>query len=141
MRAIAFPLLSAIALAGCAATPEEMARSDAADARQMARIEKKLAGYVPGEPQSCVNQSLLRSSDQYGQTILYQQGTSTYYRNDASPGCRLGQDDILVTQTPTGQLCRGDIVRTVDRTAGFMTGSCSLGEFVPYRRASRSGGN
>lgn len=141
MRAIALSLWSAIALTGCTATPKEMARSDAADARQLARLEKRLAGYVPGEPQSCVNQSQLRGSDQFGQTILYQQGTRTFYRNDTSPGCRLGQDDILVTQTPTGQLCRGDIVTTIDRTSRFMTGSCSLGEFVPYRRASHTGAN
>lgn len=138
MRAIAFPLLTVIALAGCAATPQEIARSDAADARQAEQLDKKLAGYVPGKPQSCVNQSQLRGSNQYGQTILYQQGTRTYYRNDTSPGCRIGRDDILVTRTPTGQLCRGDIVTLLDRNTRMANGACALGDFVPYLRRSQS---
>ena len=44
------------------------------------------------------------------------------------------RDDILVTRSFTGQLCRGDIVRTVDRFNGFPSGACTFGEFIPYSR-------
>lgn len=138
MSRIAVVIGCAALLAGCAATPEEIARSDASTARELARLEKRLAGLVPGEPQSCVPYSQLRGSNSYGQTILYQQGTRSFYRNDTSPGCRIGRDDILVTQTPIGQLCRGDIVTLVDRNTRLPNGACALGEFVPYRAPSQS---
>ncbi len=139
MHRIAFSLLAAVALASCTATPQEIARTDAAEAEQAGKLEKRLAGLVPGKPQSCVPYSQIRGSNSYGQTILYQHGTRQFYRNDTSPGCRIGFNDIMVTQTPISQLCRGDIVTLVDRNTGFPTGSCALGDFVPYRRPSRSG--
>ena len=50
-------------------------------------------------------------------------------------GCRdVGRGNILVTRTPTTQLCRGDIATTVDSTSRIQTGACSFGDFIPYRR-------
>jgi hypothetical protein len=46
----------------------------------------------------------------------------------------VGNGDALVTRQFGSQMCRGDIARSADLVAGFQTGSCALGEFIPYRR-------
>ena len=123
-------------LAGCSASAEQAASEAAADARDQARLERKLARYVPGEPQSCIR-PFRATSSVYGNTILYDDG-ATLYRTEASGGCfGLKRDDIIVTRSISSQLCRGDLVRTVDRTSGFPSGACAFGDFTPYKRARR----
>lgn len=138
MRIIAITLFAALA-GSCAATPAEIARGEQQDARQQARLAEALDGYeIAGPPTSCVSQTALRGSRSFGNTILYDRGTRrTIYRNDTQPGCRISNNDILVTRSPTGNLCSGDIIRTIDRTAQFVTGGCAFGEFVPYERVAR----
>ncbi|WP_448503227.1 hypothetical protein [Sphingomonas sp.] len=126
-----------IALAACAASPAEVQRMADRDDRQRAELDKRLAGFTPGRPVTCIPTVRMRSTRLYGGTILYEASSNLIYRNDTNAICGNGFDDILVTQTPTPQLCAGDIVRTVDRTARVETGGCGLGEFVPYRRGAR----
>ena len=45
---------------------------------------------------------------------------------------RLREDDVLVTRTFGGQICRPEIVNLVDRASRGLRGFVSLGEFVPY---------
>ncbi len=131
------PLGIAILAAGCAATPQDIARADAERARDQARLEKRLAGWVPGTPTTCV---LARNANVeiYGDTLVYDD-RNRLYRTQTTGGCfGLKRDDIIVTRSfDGGQLCRGDIVRTVDRSAGFPSGACSFGDFVPYTRDRR----
>lgn len=127
------PVLAAAALTGCAATPQEVARADAADARVAAKLTDRLAGYTPGEPTSCARTINLQS-DVYGDTIVYRDGR-TLLVNRTNGGCfGLRRDDIIVTRSFGTQTCRGDLVRTVDRTNGFPSGACAFGDFVPYRK-------
>ena len=70
----------------------------------------------------------------YGPTLLYRVSNSLIYRTDTTGGCADLDRNILITRTPTGQTCRGDIATTIDTASRFMTGSCSFGEFVPYRK-------
>lgn len=121
-------------LAGCAATPREQAAMAERNERAAARLDQRLAGYTPGKPVSCLPISTSRRSDYFGDTIIYEVSGNLIYRTDTSGGCALDRDDILVTSTPIGSLCRGDIARTVDRATRFPSGSCALGEFVPYRK-------
>jgi hypothetical protein len=135
MRAVVTVALLA-ALAGCTASAEQSARQAAADARNQARLEQRLARYTPGTPQSCIN-PIRANSTVYGNTILYNDG-ATLYRTETSGGCfGLKRDDIIVTRSIGSQLCRGDLVRTVDRTSGFPSGACAFGEFTPYKRIRR----
>lgn len=128
------PLMVLALTAGCAMTPEQTAREAASDARDQARLEQRLAGYVPGEPRSCIP---LQRNDQmtiYGDTLVFRDGR-TLYRTTTNGGCfGLKRDDIVVTRNFGSQRCRGDIVRTVDRTSAFPTGACTYGEFVPYTK-------
>ncbi len=50
----------------------------------------------------------------------------------------IDSDDILVIRPSGSQLCRLDMVHTVDRMSHMPTGFINLGEFVPYRRVPKS---
>lgn len=129
-------LLPLLLVAGCAATPEQHARLAARQQSDEQRIDAKLAGLVPGKPTTCIPDFPTRNSTAIGRTILYQVSGRLYYRNDTGGGCEgMEHGDILITVSHTGQLCRGDIGRTVNPGGRFPTGSCSLGEFVPYTAA------
>lgn len=131
----ALPL--AIALAGCAATPAQIAQEERETAQTQARLDKRLAGYEPGKPMDCIR-PYNANIDIYGDTIVYRDSGRRLYKTVTSGGCfGLKRDDIVVTKSWNGQLCRGDLVRTVDRTNGFPSGACSFGEFVPYTKAPR----
>ncbi len=127
----------ALLLAGCATSPREAERAATAEAATQQALATELAGLVPGEPTSCLPEPgrTQLSSKGYGATIVYSASRTLKYRNDTTGGCeRLSRGDTLITRTPIGRVCRGDIATTVDRASGFQTGSCALGDFVPYRR-------
>ena len=62
-------------------------------------------------------------------------GRNLIYRNDTIGSCRgVGRGEALIIRQTSSQMCAGDIARTADLVAGFETGSCALGPFIPYRR-------
>jgi hypothetical protein len=129
-----FALPCLFLLAGCTMSAQESAREQAADARDAARLEKALVGREAGKPESCINPMNATNLSIYGETLVYKDGR-TFWVNKPLGGCfGLKRDDIVVTRSYGSQLCRGDIVRTIDRTGGFPTGACSFGDFVPYRK-------
>lgn len=128
----------AATLLGCTTTPQEAEQAAAAEARVQAELARELAGLTPEAPQGCfplAGRPQTRS-EIFGPTILYTASRDLKIRNDTTGGCERARrgNDTLVTVSPIGRLCRGDIVRTVDRVNGFQTGSCALGDFVVYRR-------
>jgi len=133
MRAAAL-LLITIAASACASS----AVSEPRTAKAETRLATALAGKVAGAPVKCLpsyrtNDMTIIDDD----TILFREGRNLVYRNDPPGGCSpMGNAGYtLVTRTITGQMCRGDIVRVVDLTSKITAGSCSLGEFIPYRAA------
>lgn len=128
------PLLAATCLfsamlAGCAPDNRPMS------AESKAGFDKALAGLVPGKPTSCMPPLIsTNSSKVYGKVLIYKLSGGDVYRNDTSGGCEGSGDDILVIREPEGRQCSGDIVRTVDRTTQFTTGSCALGQFTRYSK-------
>ena len=134
---ILLPLLL-IPVAACTASPREVDRQARVEAGDQAALARELVGLTPGRPQSCVSQTQLRDMKSFGDTLVYRGPGRVRYVNRTSGGCDLGHDDaILVTSTPSTQLCRGDIARTVSRTSHFPVGSCSFGDFVPYSPPER----
>lgn len=125
-------LTLAAALAGCSTDIPPAPRSDQA----ALKLQQTLAGRVAGAPVNCLQQtpssSMIRIDDN---TVLFERG-STIYRNDLPGGCYgLGSDNYaLVTRSPSGGLCSGDIATLVDPRTGVTAGSCTLGDFVPYSR-------
>lgn len=131
-------LLLCLAAAGCAPAVANTARDQDRAAAQATKLDKALAGLTPGKAESClsaIDRRIARTTT-YGSTVLFRVSNSRIFRNDMNGDCAVGSyDPIFVTQTPTGSLCRGDIVQVLDRGSRFPVGSCSYGEFVPYNRA------
>lgn len=128
---------AALALSSCAATPAQIAAEQAEAQRDDAALAKRLAGYSPGEVRDCIR-PYNASVDIYGDTLVYRDSGSRLYKTTTTGGCfGLRRDDIIVTRSFNGQLCRGDLVRTVDRSNGFPSGACSFGDFQVYNRERR----
>ena len=131
MRALAIALAATALVAGGAAlqakpklTPEQ-------------RLEKLLEGRTAGKPVSCISQADARDMEIFdGVALVYRSG-STLYVNRPRNAEALDSDDILVVRGSGSQLCRLDLINTVDRMGHFTTGFVSLGEFVPYRRVKK----
>jgi len=100
-----------------------------------AELARILNGATPGKPQTCLpafDRSEGKNVPQIG--IVYGWGR-TLYLNRFQDGCHLDRDDVVVTSTPTGELCRGDIAHIVGSTSHIEHDSCVFGDFVPYTKA------
>lgn len=136
MKTFATIAIAGLALGGVAAA----AVSQDPVTRARARAAQVLEGRTAQPPVHCVNQRLIhgnRSLDDGG--ILFgEDHAATVYVNRPTAGCpSLDAGRFLITRTPTGSLCAGDIVTVREQGAGPDVGSCALGEFTPYRRARR----
>jgi Family of unknown function (DUF6491) len=135
-KGMVFAITASIALAGCAYGDADTAPAPIRD-KEAKTLAKELKGKVAGEPRNCINSrgvDAIRISDDM---LLYRESGRLVYQNKLRgpcPGLTRG-DDIMVTESFSGQLCRGDLIRLVDRTSGIQGPVCSLGEFVPYRKA------
>ncbi len=98
------------------------------------KLEKALAGKVAGKPQTCLSVINARDSQTFDNgTILYKAGRNLSYRNDLNGCSQLSWNAYPVFDIRGSQICRGDIVRIVDRGGAGVMGACSVGDFVPYR--------
>lgn len=105
-------------------------------AREAAELAKALEGKVPGEPVSCIpsyNSSALRVIGD--NTVIYRVNKDLVYKANLEGGCNgLSMGDALVlNRTISSQYCRGDMAKSVHLPTGMLSGSCALGDFVPYR--------
>jgi hypothetical protein len=124
--------LATVALLAIAAAPRD---TRAEDAKTQAALAKELAGLTAGPAQACISTFETRDSSvtSFGDTLVYRTAGRTRYVSHTSGCSGVGGDNILITRSPSTQLCSGDIATTVDRTSRIQSGSCSLGEFTPYR--------
>ena len=124
-----------LALLAAAAAPA-LARDRDADSQ--AALQKQLAGLVPGKSTSCISQMPSNQSQTFNGAILYKVGGTTYV-NRFDGSCQLRPDfDILVTSTPSTQLCRGDTAQIIDQAARFPRGFCIYGDFETYTRPKKA---
>ena len=126
MRAL---LLTLPLLATACATTQDAPRRDSA------ALDRALAGRVAGTPVDCLSVIDTRDSQTVDGTILYQPNSRVLYRQDLNHCPSLTWTAIPVFDIRGSQLCRGDIVRIVDRDGTGQRGACTLGPFVPYRKA------
>ena len=129
MKALALILAgAAIALTGAAASAETRAE------KAEAELAKMLEGRSPGEPVKCITAfhgNNIRVIDHVG--IVYEAGDTIYVARATHPH-HLDHWDVPVIERFGGQLCSNDIMRTVDRSSGHITGPLFLEDFVPYKR-------
>lgn len=132
MRCLSILLLGAVA-ASCTTAPPAP-RSAQAEAK----LDKLLAGRVAGPSVDCLGHMDARDMIVIDDdTVLFKDG-ATYYRQDFNGGscANLGGGGYTMVSNRYGSgVCRGDIARIVDIRNGITVGSCSYGEFVPYRKA------
>lgn len=117
-------LLATALLAGCAAPPPGIEQ-------QGPPVE--VAGRAAGAPTACVplrQGESLRVSESNNHTLIYGSGR-TIFANYLGQ-CRIDPNDLLVSLPSSGSYCRGDVVKTVDRSSGIPGPTCILGNFVPY---------
>lgn len=125
---------SALVLVGLCATAGA-ATEQRTDRYQQAKLERALKGLHPGKPQRCVSRDRVTELRGFDGEILYVAGRDKLWRNKTSGNCGgLARGDIIVTKTFGREYCEGDLVQTRAPTGRFITGSCSLGEFVPYTK-------
>lgn len=128
--------LSALAATGCMAGSEEppplspQARAD---------IDAALAGRTAGPPEQCVRQQELRGNRPIGENaILFEGRGDVVYLNRPSGTCDgLRPWSALRFRTVNTTLCAGELAVVFDPRTGMEYGGCSLGRFIPYRRADR----
>jgi hypothetical protein len=108
--------------------------------RGEAKLAKLLAGRVAGKPVDCVSLRNLRSSEIIKDTAIVYGSGRTLYVNRLGEGkaWSIDDDDILLTDTHSSQLCSIDTVRLIDRTSHTPSGFVFLGEFVPYTRVAKA---
>jgi len=121
-----------LALAGAAAL--SAANAEKRVQENEARLARMLEGRTAGEPQSCI--PILRPKQFEvieGVALIYDSGDILYVARPTDPET-LRRDDVLIVDRHTSQLCNSDVVRTVDRNNGFVTGVVFLKQFVPYKK-------
>ncbi len=129
---VLIPLLLAM---GCAATPREQAAIADQKVADDLKLAGLLKGYTPGPAVNCLpQQSGQYSTTGVGDTLLYSNGGRVIYRNDTTGCSGVARGDVLLTQTNQSRLCRGQIATTFDAISRNQTGSCSFGDFTPYRK-------
>lgn len=134
---ILFPTLAlaALALTGCAMTPAETARAQAAAKADRDALGQQLAGLHATGTSDCMSNFNSSSLKAYGSTLVYRVSNSLIYVNETTGGCEaIARGDYLVTRSNSGRVCRGDIGRTFMPTSNIPTGSCALGSFTTYRK-------
>ena len=146
MKRTATSLALASGAAACLAfSAAPAAADDHADEEtiEMTEGEKKLAemleGRVAGEPQSCIRTRLnnrLRVIDETA--YVYGSGKTIYVQRTRHPE-RIDRDDILVQRRfNASQICKLDIVNTVERSIGIFTGAVFFDDFIPYTRVENA---
>ncbi len=106
-----------------------------------ARLAKMLDGRVPGEPVSCISTMGRDRLQVIDETAVVYDGGKTIYVARPSDRNQLESNDVLVIERTSGtQLCTMDVIRTIDRTSGFMTGAVFLDNScpTPSRRVNRA---
>ena len=95
-----------------------------------------IEGRTAGQPVDCVNLRDLGSNRSIGEALILfrSHAGGTVYVNRPPAGCPDLRHRTLVTQTPSGRLCRGDIATVIDPVSRTYHGSCGLGDFTPYTR-------
>lgn len=123
--------MTPLLLAACAGSYEPTPLTD----KQAARLDKALEGKVAGEKVSCINREPQSNLTVISNNVLiYKVNRRLVYKNELIGSCSgLTRGDTMIVRSFGSQLCRGDFTTTADLTVGITTGSCALGDFIPYR--------
>lgn len=99
-----------------------------------AKLDKLLAGRVPGETKHCL--AVEKTNHPIGiddSTILFRDGPRLWQSNlSGSFQCgQIDQQATIFTESSNNRLCAGD---KLVFQSGSLSGACYLGEFTPYQK-------
>lgn len=103
-------------------------------AEQLAKLTQDR---TPGAPVNCISERNIDNTRIINKTaIVYKMTDGTIYVNTPTSGTNsLLDGSVMVTNTPTQQLCSIDVVQLHSPGVTWMwTGSVALGEFTPYSK-------
>ena len=121
-----------LSFAGAAAHTADKVDKDTQESE--AKLAHKLEGRTAGEPVSCIPLQRLNELEViYGVALVYETGDIIYVSRPSHPE-ELRRDDIVIIDRHTSQLCNSDVIQTVNRDVGYITGVVFLGKFVPYKK-------
>lgn len=125
-----FAVLPALAvLSSCAAPPLQAISPDEQ------QLSAELAGRVAGRPQNCLPGFRTDDMKAVGENTMVIRDGSTIFLSRTNGSCRSsGARALVIKRVSSSNLCQGDIAQVVDLQSGAFHGSCSFGEFTPYRR-------
>ena len=127
LTALACAAAGAMALSG----PAAVAKPKLSGEEQLAKL---LEGREAGEPKSCINLFDSHNLKVIHRTALvYQRGDTVWVNRPANPQS-LDYYDVLVMKRTSSELCKQDIVTTMDQSTHMFTGSVFLGDFVPHKK-------
>lgn len=120
--------LAALALAAVPAMSADRPKDEVA-------LERAIAGRVAGTPVDCITRPRTADFQVAGRYLIFRVDSRTTYVNQVSAGCEGGAPrQALVFRSISSRLCAGEIALSVDPLGGATGGSCTLGQFVPYKR-------
>lgn len=105
------------------------------------RLAKLLEGRVAGEPTRCIRTlPNVRMQTIDGVAYVYGSGNTIYVQRTRDPD-QINDNDALVTNRFNGtELCRLDVMTTINRFNGIFTGAVFFEDFVPYTRVKPEAG-
>lgn len=105
------------------------------------RLTKLLEGRVAGEPQRCISSHINDRMTVIDETAyVYGRGNTIYVQRTRDPD-RIDRRDTLVSRRfSASQLCKLDVMTTIDAFNGFFTGVVFFEDFVPYTRVDEADG-
>ena len=143
------PLAALAAGAALAAPAFAEGQGDAPDAeasetREMTKGEKRLAklleGREAGEPVNCIRTlptERMQTID--GTAYVYGRGDTIYVQRTTDPEDIDSNDALVSRRFNATQICRQDVMTTIDPMLGFFTGAVFFEKFVPYTRVEGDG--
>jgi hypothetical protein len=99
-----------------------------------AKLDKLLAGRVPGETRRCVATSVITSAIGIDdRTMLFRDGPRIWRTElQGSMECgKIGKQSFIHTESAANRMCSGEHLEFSD---GGVLGSCVFGEFTPYTK-------
>lgn len=137
--ALALSGLALAPLAAQTAAQPDIAADAESEAAPMTAGEKQLAklldGRVAGEPVRCIRAiPRQRVTTISGEAYVYGAGRTIYVQRTRDPAAIDADDSLISNRFTVTQLCRSDVMRTVNLITGIYTGAVFFEDFVPYTR-------
>lgn len=113
--------------------------STAAEAAPLTKGEQRLAklleGRVAGKPVRCIRTTRDQPMETIDRTAyVFGWGNTIYIQPTRDPKLINGSDTLVIRRFSASELCRLDVITTVDSSQGLFTGAVFFVDFVPYTR-------